>query len=332
MKTRLSIISLLLNIICFSQSTDLIEELNPSFLNDDFSTYNQKSALYFGQLSELAYSKEKNIAQIANEVRNKYSNNRLNYTYIKAPKTHSQALLWCTNDFLVISFRGTEPSKIKDWITDAKFWNYENNPSQKETLANMPPGHGGFRKALIELIKEQRLFEQINDIVKKTSPSQNIEKFPIYLTGHSLGAAISQLFIECLNFKKYNLKGAYHFAPPLAVSCEYRDYMKEKYGNSVFDIVNYKDYVPRAGRNFVAHFGKFYRICNDNLIYKENEAYVKLYVREYLKEAKYHSLTSHLTAIRNQKNKFEQIKLRSKGDFPCMGEHIKNIDPCAKIK
>ena len=79
----------------------------------------------------------------------------------------------------------------------------------------------------------------------------------------------------------------------------------------------------------MAHFGKFYRICNDSLIYKEFDAYVGFYKKEYKKELSYHKLANHLNAVRDSRNIFDNIIIRSKDDeFPCMGKDIENINPC----
>lgn len=312
----------------YSQNDTIINELNPINFDKSFSSYNSKTALFCGQLSELAYWDETKLSNLFFQIKDAYPNYNLNSKYIYNKETGAKVLLWCCKDFLVISFKGTEPSKIKDIITDVKLWNYKNKPKQNDALANMPPGHGGFRKSLASLIQGSNLFDSINKIIKESNPNSNINDFPIFLTGHSLGAALSQLFMECLHYKKYNFSGAYHFAPPLAVSCEVNQYMSDNYGDKVYNIVNYKDYIPRAGRKWVAHFGKFYRICNDSLIYKETEAYVKFSKNEYFQELKYHKLNNHLIAIRDPKNSIENINSRSKGEFPCMGDGIQNINPC----
>jgi len=331
MEKLLSLIVLLLGFIrLYGQEDVMLSELNPATVNMDFGDYDPATALYMGQLSELAYWKADQLEGLFNRVDSLYPESNLHYQFLDNEKTHTQALLWCTKNFLVIAFRGTEPSKLRDWLSDAKFWNYENNPSQNVSLANMPPGHGGFRKSLMELITEKEIFHEIDKIVKKSSPEANLSEFPVYLTGHSLGAAISQLFIECLHYKKYNFAGAYHFAPPLAVSCSLSEYMKANFGDRVYDIVNYKDYIPRAGRNGVAHFGKFYRICDDNLLYKEETAYVRFSGREYFFALKYHKLSNHLRAIRDASNSSAAISGRSDVPFGCMGEGIRYVDPCAE--
>lgn len=316
----------------YGQDDIQIKELNPASFVKEFKEYDTETALYCGQLSEIVYWNEKDIKERFDRINETYPDSKLNISFIENKKTHSQALLWCSKDFLVISFRGTEPSKIRDLFTDSKFWNYRNNPSQNETLVNMPIGHGGFRKSLISIITENDLFEKIDEVIKKSNSDADLTKFPIYLTGHSLGAALSQLFIECLNYKNYNFSGAYHFAPPLVVSCSLNYYMRKSYGDIVYDIVNYKDYIPRAGRRGVAHFGKFYRICIDNLIYKEPDAYVRFSKKEYFMALKYHKLNNHLISIRDKQNSNDNIIFRSIEQFPCMGDNIQYIDPCSQSK
>jgi hypothetical protein len=318
-KTLLAVILLLSNLM-ISQNEEILEDLNLEKFDDDFSSYNQLTSIYCSQISEVAYWDADEIAELNKLVNKKYPDDNHHWEFIdhNDKKDHTQALLWGNKNFLIIAFRGTEPSLFKDWISDAKFWNYENNPDSNEDLANMPAGHGGFRRSLISLITNESIFKKIDEMILKCSLGSTMTDFPIYLTGHSLGAAISQLFIEPLNYKGYNFSGAYHFAPPLAVSCKLNDYMKENYGDKVYDIINYKDYVPRAGRNGVAHFGKFYRICKNGRIYSEKEAYVKFKFFEYFSEFKLHSLKNHTEAIRNDQNSTEKISDRSIGDFPCL--------------
>lgn len=328
MKINLVSCFILLSSFSFAVDDLIISELNPNNFSPDFSSYDPKTALFCGQLSEIVYYKEPKIQAIYDKITETYPGKKLSFDFIDNKKIHTQCLLWCTTDFLIVSFRGTEPSHLKDILTDGKFWNYENNPSQNDTLANMPIGHGGFRGALIKLILEDDLFGCIKSIILRTNPDADLTDFPIYVTGHSLGAGISQLFIECLDFKGYNFSGAYHFAPPLSIDCSEIKTMREKYGEITYDIINFKDYIPRAGRNGTSHFGKYYRICDDGLIYKEVDAFVKFNGMEYFKWLRYHRLKNHLSAIRNCDNTIEKITDRSEGNFPCMSEGIHVIDPC----
>ncbi len=313
-----------------AQTKEKINDLNPSLFDLDFKNYDKNTALYCAQLSDVVYWDSTEIKRFYKKMIVSYPEENIQYKIINddSGSNYIQALLWCTKKFLVIAFRGTEPKRIKNWYSDSKFFYYENLPEKNEELSYMPGGHAGFRRALIGLMIDKKIFNEIDAIIHQSISSADTKKFPIYLTGHSLGAGISQLFIHPLNYRKYNFSGAYHFAPPLAVSCEVNQQMRNDYGNVTYDIVNYKDYVPRAGRNNVAHFGKFYRICNDGLIYKENEAYVKFKVTELKDEFKLHSLKNHILYISNNKNKIEDIIKRSTGNFPCMELEGKLSDLC----
>lgn len=312
--------ALFISLNALAQSNEMIKDLNPSSFSNDFSNYDQKTAIHLAQLSELSYEKQNDIEKIYQFIKKTYPNENINYGFIEdtGGSNNTQALIWGNKEFIVVAFRGTEPSVLWDLLTDGKFWNYQNFPSDNDNLANMQPGHGGFRKSLSRLITIKGLFTEIENVMHKCNPNLDVHKYPIYLTGHSLGAALSQDFIEPLNYKGYNWQGAYHFAPPLAVSCAVNESMRAKYGSRTYDIVDYKDYVPRAGRFGVAHFGKFYRICDDGLIYKETEVYMKFKFSEYRSELHLHSLDTHLKAIIQKNNSAIDIANRSVGQYPCL--------------
>jgi triacylglycerol lipase len=305
--------------LCPAQDV-LLSDINPSNFNQDFSEYDQKTALFCAQISEVAYWNQRNIEILKQQVNQNYPEKKTSYTLIDDSYGihHNQVLLWANRDFMVIAFRGTEPSVLKDWLTDSKYWNYENSEGYDGELSNMPAGHGGFRRSLMRLMQQKNLIKEIKEKIKEVNPQADMKTFPIYLTGHSLGAALAQLFIMPLQYHQLNFKGAYHFAPPLAVSCQINAEMREKYGSIVYDIVNYKDYLPRAARNGTAHFGKFYRICDDGYVYKEKEAYVKFRFSEYFNEFKLHALDSHIDLLRTEKNTAFLIDQRSEGHSPCM--------------
>lgn len=332
MKTPIIIFLLCFSLNVTAQCFYQVKELDPKNFNQDFSAYDQRTALYLGQLSDLAYSSDNTeIRRFVDYLNQLYKDDFITVDFVEDKKKDGQALLWCTKNFLVVAFRGTEP-KRKDFSTDLKFFNYKNNPSDSILLKNMPKGHGGFRSSLINLIRNEKLTEKMESLVMNSNPNIDYKTFPIYTTGHSLGAALSQLFIECIASDQNNFAGAYHFAPPLAVHCSQNEYMKKMYEQKVYDIINYKDYVPRAGRNGVAHFGQFYRICKDSLLYKEPEAYVKFTFKEKMKLSSmldYHSLNSHLAALRLTSNSNEKVLINSKNPgFPCMGEGITEQKPC----
>lgn len=203
---------------------------------------------------------------------------------------------------MLVAFRGTEPSVLKDWLTDSKYWNYENSDGYNKELSYLPASHVDSENPFTRLMQKKNLIEEIKKKINEVNSQIDLKTFPIYLTGHSLVAALAQLFIVPLRYHQLNFTGAYHFTPSLAVTCQMNAELRKRYGSVVYDIVNYIDYVPRAGRNGTAHFGKLYHICNDGLVYKEQEVYLRLRLSEYFKEFKLDALKSHIDLLRKKEN------------------------------
>jgi hypothetical protein len=91
----------------------------------------------------------------------------------------TQAFIAAWNDFILIAFRGTQPAELADLVDDACC-----NPT---TDANLGAGtfHGGFAASLKERLAD---LDATLDGLLKPNPR------PIYITGHSLGAALATLY------------------------------------------------------------------------------------------------------------------------------------------
>lgn len=290
---------------------EILSDLNPENLNPNFQNYHQSSAVYLAQLATISYWEEGRLTDLCNKINERYPDSNAHCRFIHNEAADAQLVLWGNKDFLVIAFRGSEFTFL-DWFNNAKISNYLNLSEHDEALHFLPVGHGGFRRSLINLIRDENLYNAIDAMISLSNLSMlSQSEFPIYTTGHSLGAGLSQLFIESLKRSNYNFSGAYHFAPPLSVSSSLKVYMIEAFGDIVYDIINYRDYVPRAGRLGTAHFGKFYRIHENGEIYKEEERYIKFKWWEYFKEIKVHKIINHLKPIKSPMNTASQINNRS---------------------
>jgi hypothetical protein len=93
----------------------------------------------------------------------------------------AQGHLCCSNDELLITFRGTEPSQFNDLVADLNTIPKKNGPGKV---------HEGFRK------EARKLYDIVIAYVKANKGRK------IFITGHSLGAAMATYTAQELNWLK----------------------------------------------------------------------------------------------------------------------------------
>ncbi|QKJ30048.1 hypothetical protein HQ865_09855 [Mucilaginibacter mali] len=297
---RLILIFLLLTVTGFAQQR-YVGPLAPTGFHPDMNRYEQETAMYMAYLSDLSYEDGWSVKDVFDLVDRTYPSAKLACRFLQDRKSGTQAIVWGMHEGVIVAIRGTQPKQLLDWLTDLKISNYVNTDQMDERLKALPAGHAGFRKAAMRLVEECQLLDAISEVAAVTHPGVLHAQVPVYLTGHSMGAGISQLLIPVIA-GHFRFAGAYHFAPPLAVAIDQSQGLKERFGNKVYDIVNYKDYVTRAGRNETSHYGKFYRICKEGELDKENEVFARFKGLEYLTEFSLHSLESYIKLLRQPKN------------------------------
>ena len=139
------------------------------------------------------------------------------------PITDTQAFLVVKEDwsYAVLAFRGTEVTKLKDITTDIK-----------AGMATMVEGrvHKGFRQA----------YESVEADIEKSVAK--LEGIPLYITGHSLGAALATLATQRLeqNHAIRDLIAAcYTFGSPRVGNTEF----DREFKSVVYRVVNTTDIV-----------------------------------------------------------------------------------------
>lgn len=312
--------------ITYSQTSEvkqIVIDLNPQNFNADFGEYDQATSMYCAELSDIVYLNEVEIMTIVSALQIAYPNAGYQFEFIeeKSKKTDTQVLLFGSNKFMIVAFRGTEINKKRDIFIDLKHWTYVNTPNGEKQYKGLHPGHAGFRRSVMNLIDYKDIFSRIDSFVSNCGGNKS--SFPIYLTGHSLGSAIAQMFVTPLVNSGFQFSGMYNFAPPLAVRRDSSILLNCRYGDITYDIVNYKDFIPRASfksRVRLEHFGKFYRICKNGNIFKEEEKYVKFNLGEYRDEFKLHAIQSYIEAIRMEANNVLDINNRSLDGKDCLGK------------
>jgi len=138
-------------------------------------------------------------------------------------KTDTQAFLVTNGEYAVLAFRGTEVTKKMDIKIDAEAFK-----------ASVYEGriHKGFAEA----------YKSIEIQVLKAVKSKKIEDLPLYITGHSLGAAVATVATQYLERDKdlrNQIAACYTFGSPRVGNREFDRDLK----SSVYRVVNTTDIV-----------------------------------------------------------------------------------------
>ena len=148
------------------------------------------------------------------------------------PVSHESlnAVVCSNDDMVVVSFRGTDD--LQDWIVNA------NLAASKVSDGTV---HEGFRKGTTALY--DRVLAAVRD--------HRGDNKPVYVTGHSLGGAMSVLFCyEALVRKDLKIHSLITFGQPLVLGRSVAGKLNELLGTSYRRFVNGKDIVTRLAPKF----------------------------------------------------------------------------------
>lgn len=158
------------------------------------------------------------------------------------------AMIVWDDDNVLLVFRGTEPANWKDWATDAQF---------HKSRFCIGKAHEGFAES-VELIW--------CDLMACLEKVYLGSKRSLFLTGHSLGAGMSQAAASLLEFKEgLHPKAIYHFGSPRALNVEGANLYNQRLGAVTYRVVNNNDLVcniPLEKMGY-SHVGQFKYITAD---------------------------------------------------------------------
>lgn len=169
------------------------------------AAYSDRMAWLLSSMSQLAYDHFEDGPERFEVLSTKLKGGgfRLLNTF-NSDKTDTQAFLAENGDFAVLAFRGTEVKKKKDVATDLK----------AAQISVIEGGvHKGFRDA----------YESVREEIEKSITGLN-KKVPLYITGHSLGAALATVATQELDKKdayRDRIAACYTFGSPRVGNATY---------------------------------------------------------------------------------------------------------------
>lgn len=206
--------------------------------------FDKRTAYWLARLSVMAY---RDYSGIVRETR-VFWNSPTVFSF-ENRSTETQACILEYDDLALVAFRGTEPNKLKDWLTDFRFVKQGYKGHRV---------HGGFLGSLESLIDIARVDRGYRDRKGIANGQLSAETFgekikgfadtkPTLLTGHSLGGALASL--AGLYFKEeYGLDalGIYTFGQPKIGGVTFVTCYLEEINERIYPHVNDEDVVPKV--------------------------------------------------------------------------------------
>lgn len=158
----------------------------------------------------------------------------MNSTVVDAPKLNIQAFVAYDPDApaVWVSFRGTSPLSLKDWLDDLDFTkvSYDACSSQGCKV------HKGFLQSF------QSVKDRILALVQLHTTAH--PGVPVHVTGHSLGAALAELAALALAENGTPADEVLTFGCPRLGNSAFADYFKSKITVAHFRVTHNADPVP----------------------------------------------------------------------------------------
>lgn len=165
-------------------------------------------------------------------------------------KGSSQGVVASDTHSVVIAFRGTELTDPFDIITDIKVFGHRTPEGRT---------HKGFFKSVDDLY-----VEAIAEAIR-----QGARKKTVWITGHSLGAAMAMVFGHRSTIADdFRPHGIVTFGQPLAVDSRICQYMLDEFRKDYVRFVNQRDPVTRLLPNY-RHAGARVHLNGDNYSVRE---------------------------------------------------------------
>lgn len=194
--------------------------------------YSLKNAYWLAHAANIAYQDKSTIQPAVAKLGLK------NFEFLSRRDT--EGYVAANEQIIVVAFRGTEPTHLRDVLADAQFHKVQGPLGQV---------HRGFLHAF-ELIKDDML-NTIQKFRDKNSPQS------LWCTGHSLGGALAVVASARLLVDGHKVNGLYTFGQPRVGDDTFATECTRRLAGQYFRFVNNNDTVTRVPpREFAyAHAG-----------------------------------------------------------------------------
>ena len=196
------------------------------------TSYSLKNAYWLAQAANIAYQDKSTIQPAVTKLGLK------SFEFLSRRDTEGYI---ATNEkIIIVAFRGTEPTHLRDILTDAKV---------HKVQGPLGEVHRGFLQAF-QLIKDD-LYSAIQRLRDKNSPQS------LWCTGHSLGGALAVVAAAQLSVDGHKVNGLYTFGQPRVGDEVFANECVRRMNGQHFRFVNNNDTVTRVPpRTFAyAHAG-----------------------------------------------------------------------------
>ena len=220
----------------------------------DSVKYSPNNALALAYCAKWAYL-DAPLAQA--EVSKQLQTNKFQFVNIQSSGT--QAFVAGDSHKIIVSFRGTEPSKLQDILSDIRLMHVYH------ALDN---GHGGFIRSL------DSAWREIFTIIRQFQDNNQT----IWFTGHSLGAALATLGVAKMLEFSYPVSGLYNFGQPRVGDKMFAESMNKEMAMRYFRFVNNNDVVPRVPLRTIgyADCGYFLYFDKAKILYDDLSIWTRL--------------------------------------------------------
>lgn len=198
--------------------------------------FNIQNALSFALVCELAYRSDDDILLPTLTSWGFTLQGKDNI--LRLPDIDSQYFVMSNDEHIIVAFRGTD--SVVDWVSNVQA-SYDPGPLPETKV------HKGFQDALYPaVIKLIRLIER-----------SGIKHKKLWITGHSLGAALCTLFTAMLAENNYRVFGNYTFASPRVGDPLFAEKFSTCVQGPNFRVVNSGDVVPHIpAEPYFSHVGQ----------------------------------------------------------------------------